>query len=336
VKIGKQTWRFQEPVYLISTGTTAGPLEKRGPLGETIDKTFDDLHCGEKNWEAAERRLMREAVDICLKNVNLSPEEVDYFLAGDLLNQTVTSNFIARETRIPYLGLFGACSTSMMGLALASLLVDGGYANHVLTAVSSHNATAERQFRYPTEYGGPRPQTATFTATGAGAALVGKARSPIVIREATIGRVIDWGIGDAYDMGSAMAPAAADTIERHLHDTGRNPGDYDMILTGDLSSVGSPILRQLLWERDLDISEIHQDSGLMLYSPNQPVFAGGSGTACSAIVTYGYIVRLLRTGKIGRVLIVATGALLNPTIIQQKESIPCVAHGIVLESTGGE
>ncbi|MGV3487446.1 MAG: stage V sporulation protein AD [Tuberibacillus sp.] len=335
MKIGKQTWRFQHDLYINSTGTTAGPLEAKGPLGNVFDKTYNALNCGEKNWEAAERKLMREAIDICLKNVNKKPEDVDFFMAGDLLNQTVTSNFIAKETKIPYLGMFGACSTSMQTLALAAQFVDSGYADTVLAAVSSHNATAERQFRYPTEYGGPKPKSATFTATGAGAALVSQTPSQIKIKEATIGRVIDWGIGDANDMGSAMAPAAADTIERHLLDTGRKPTDYDMIVTGDLSSVGSPIVRQLLWERGIDISEMHHDCGLMLYSPEQQVSAGGSGTACSAIVTYGYIVNQLKHGAIKRVLVCATGALLNPIIVQQKESIPCVAHGVVLESAGG-
>jgi len=336
MKLGRQSWRFTHDIYLASTGTTAGPLEKNGPLGTEIDKTYENLHCDEKNWEAAERALMREAVAICLKSVNKQPEDIDFFMAGDLLNQVVTSNIIAKEHQIPHLGMFGACSTSMQTLALAAQFVDGGFADSVLTAVSSHNATAERQFRYPTEYGGPRPKTATFTVTGAGASLINKEASPIRIAEATVGRVIDWGIKDVNDMGSAMAPAAADTITHHFEDTGREPSDYDMILTGDLSSVGSPILREIMWERGIDINGVHQDCGLMIYSPDQPVFAGGSGAACSAIVTYGHIVNQLKRGKLKRVLVVATGCLHNPIIIQQKESIPCIAHAVVLESAGGE
>ncbi|MFC4617863.1 stage V sporulation protein AD [Camelliibacillus cellulosilyticus] len=336
MKIGKQTWRYQSSIYLSSTGTCAGPLEKKGPLGNSFDKTYNELRCGEKNWEAAERLLMREAISICLKNIYKKPEDMDFFMAGDLLNQTVTSNVIAGELKIPFLGMFGACSTSMETLAIASQFVDSGYANYVLTAVSSHNATAERQFRYPTEYGGPKPKTATFTATGAGASIVSKDPSPIRIKEATIGRVMDWGINDANDMGSAMAPAAADTIACHLSDTGRQPSDYDMIVTGDLSSVGSPIVRQILWEKGYDVGGIHQDCGLMLYSPEQPVSAGGSGAACSALVTYGYIANQLKSGALKRVLVVATGSLHNPTLVQQKETIPCVAHGVVLESVGGE
>lgn len=332
MKIGKQTWQFDNEIYLTSTGTSGGPLEKEGPLGSTIDKTFDELYCGEKTWELAERKLMREAIDICLKNINKKPKDIDLFLAGDLLNQTVTSNYIAAENQIPYIGLFGACSTSMEGLALASHFVDSGAVNYVLTAVSSHNATAERQFRNPTEYGGPKQGTTQSTVTGSGAAIVSRDRSPIRITGATIGKVQDWGIADASDMGSAMAPAAADTIEQHLKDTGRKVTDYDLIVTGDLASVGSPIVRELMWERGYDISQVHQDCGLMIYSPDQPIFAGGSGCACSAVVTYSYLTQLLKKKEVKRIFVVATGALFNPTMIQQKETIPCVAHGVVLEA----
>ncbi|TCP31724.1 stage V sporulation protein AD [Scopulibacillus darangshiensis] len=336
MKIGKQTWRYQNKLYLTSTGTAAGPLEAKGPLGSSFDKTYDDLHCGEDNWELAERTIMREAISFCLQKANKQESDIDVFLAGDLLNQTVTSNFIAKENQIPFLGMFGACSTSMETLAVGAELVDSGFANYALCAVSSHNATAERQFRYPTEYGGPKPKTATYTVTGAGAALVSKDPSPVMVKEATIGKVVDWGIGDANDMGSAMAPAAADTIAAHFQETGRTPTDYDMIVTGDLSSVGSPIVKQLLWEKGFNIDNVHHDCGLMIYSPDQPVFAGGSGCACSAAVTFGYIASQLASGVINRVLVAATGALLNPTIIQQKETIPCVAHAVVLESAGGQ
>lgn len=334
MKVGKQTWKFNHPIYLSSTGTVAGPLEKEGPLGSTIDKTYDKLYCDEKSWELAERKLMNEAIDICLKNANKKPDDIDLFLAGDLLNQTVTSNYVAGKLAIPYLGLFGACSTSMEALGLASHFVDAGSADYVLTAVSSHNASAERQFRNPTEYGGPKQGTTTFTVTGAGASIVSREPSPIKITSVTFGRVQDWGITNPSDMGSAMAPAAADTIERHLKDTGQNVSDFDMIVTGDLSSVGSPIVRELMWERGYDISQVHQDCGLMIYSPDQPVFAGGSGCACSAVVTYSYLTQLLKQKKVNRIFVVATGALFNPTMIHQKESIPCIAHGVVLEAAG--
>jgi stage V sporulation protein AD len=333
--VGKQTWKFQSNIYLTATGTAVGPLEANGPLGKSFDKKFDELHCGQDNWELAERQLMQDAIDICLEKANKTYQDMQLFLAGDLLNQIVTANYVARKIQIPFLGMFGACSTSMETLALASSFVDGGFATQVLTAVSSHNATAERQFRYPTEYGGQKPDTATFTVTGGGAAIVSSEVSPIRITHATIGKVFDFGIKDPFDMGSAMAPAAADTIATHFNDTGYSPNEYDLIVTGDLSAVGSPILKDLLLEQNFDISSNHQDCGLMIYRPDQPVFAGGSGCACSAVVTYGHLINELKNGNLKKILVVATGALLSPTMVQQKESIPTIAHGVVLEAAGG-
>jgi stage V sporulation protein AD len=335
-RIGKQTWQFQEGVYISSTGTSVGPKEANGPMGSYVDKTYNDLHCGEDNWELAERRLLEDAVTSCLQKGAKTEDEVDFFLAGDLLNQNVTPNYIARQNQIPYLCMFGACSTSMETLAVGSVLVDGGYADQVLAAVSSHNATAERQFRYPTEYGGQKPDTATLTVTGAGAALVNRDVSPIKITGATIGKVVDWGAKDPFDLGAAMAPAAANTISSHFHDTGKKPNDYDMIVTGDLSSVGSPILKEMMSEDGYDLSSVHQDCGLMVYSPEQKMMAGGSGTACSAVVTYGYLIEEMKKGNLQCILVVATGALFNPFMVQQKESIPCIAHGVVLEASGGD
>lgn len=334
-RVKQQTWRFDHPIYLSATGTAVGPLEARGPLGGTFDKEYETLSCGEKNWSDAERTLMRRAVAYCLAKAGRNESDIDFFLAGDLMDQTVTSNFIARENRIPYLGMFGACSTSMETIAQAAQLVDSNYADRVLCAVSSHNATAERQFRYPTEYGGPLNLTQTFTVTGAGAALVSRESGNVRVTEATLGRVIDWGISDPNNMGAAMAPAAADTIWRHFQDTGRSPDDYDLIVTGDLSRVGSPILKELLLEKGLDITKQHQDCGLMVYSPEQPVNAGGSGCACSAVVTFGYLYRRLTEGSLKRVIVVATGALLNKSTTKEKDTIPCIAHGVVFESVKG-
>ncbi len=331
--LGRQTWKFGEKVFLNSTGTAVGPMESEGPLGAMFDVKYNELHCNEKNWELAERRLMEDSITSCLNKAKLSNEDINFFLAGDLLNQVVTANYVARANEIPFLGVFGACSTSMESLAVGAALVDGGYANRVVAAVSSHNATAERQFRYPTEYGGQKPDTATFTVTGAGAALVSREPSSIKITAATIGKVKDFGIKDPFDMGSAMAPAAADTIAAHLKETGNDPDYYDLIVTGDLSAVGSPIVKLLLSEQGVDISKNHRDCGLMMYRPDQEVFAGGSGCACSAVVTYGHLVKELQSGNLNRILVVATGALLNPTMMQQKESIPTIAHGVVLEST---
>ncbi|MCD7033297.1 stage V sporulation protein AD [Metabacillus sp. GX 13764] len=331
---GKQTWMFETPIYAHSAGTAAGPKEAEGPLGKLFDATHSDLHCGEANWELAERRLMQQAVDHCLKKGNTAKEEVDFFLAGDLLNQNVTANYTARHFQIPFLCLFGACSTSMETAAVGSVLVEAGFANKVIAAASSHNATVERQFRYPTEYGGQKPDTAQSTVTGAGAMLISKEPGPIKITAATIGKVWDLGLKDPFDMGSAMAPAAADTIRQHLVDTNRKPEDYDLIATGDLAGVGSPILKDLLKEEGVDISSNHNDCGLMIYRPDQKVFAGGSGCGCSAVVTYSHLFNEIKKGNLKRVLVVATGALLSPTMVQQKESIPAIAHGVVFEYAG--
>lgn len=334
-KKGSQSWIYDTPVYVKATGTVVGPLESKGPMASYFDKHYDDLHCGEKNWERAERKLMEEAIRICLEKGSITNNDVDLFLAGDLLNQTVTSNYVASKIGRPFLGLFGACSTSMEALMLSAQFVCSSGARHVLSAVSSHNATAERQFRYPTEYAGPKPGTAQFTVSGAGAILLSPEAAQIKVTEATMGKVVDWGITDANDMGSAMAPAAADTIRQHFTDFNRQPEDYDMIITGDLANVGSPIVRDLLWETGFNITPNHYDCGVMIYDPEQAVNAGGSGCACSAVVTYSHIIQLLNKGSVNKVLVVATGALLSPTMVQQKESIPCIAHGVVLERAGG-
>jgi stage V sporulation protein AD len=333
--LGRQTWKFTNSIYLNAAGTAAGPMESEGPLGSFFDKTYNNLHCGQKNWELAERQLMEDAINTCLQKAKLQPEDINFLLAGDLLNQIVSANYTARGNGIPFLGVFGACSTSMESLALGAALVDGGFENRVIAAVSSHNATAERQFRYPTEYGGQKPDTATFTVTGAGAALVSRETSGIKITSATIGKVIDLGIKDPFDMGSAMAPAAADTIAAHFKAMDVTADEYDLIATGDLSSVGAPIVQMLLKEQGIDISKNHRDCGNMIYRPDQEVFAGGSGCACSAVVSYGYILNEMRKGNLKKVFIVATGALLSPTMVQQKETIPTVAHGVVLERVEG-
>ncbi|GAE25489.1 stage V sporulation protein AD [Halalkalibacter wakoensis JCM 9140] len=327
---GKQTWHFDQPVYIQGTGTAVGPEELKGPLGSYFDVTYNNLYADQDNWELAERKLMQDAVETALKNAEKKSEEMDYFFAGDLLNQIVTSNYYARELDVPYFGLFSACATVMEGLALSSLFVDSGVANYTLTAVSSHNATAERQFRYPTEFAGQRPDSSTFTVTGAGAVVVGKKQSSIKVTDATIGKVKDYGIKQPFDMGSAMAPAAADTIVTHLRETGRDQSYYDVIVTGDLSRVGSGILRKLVQDRGITL-ERYEDCGIMIYHQEQPVFSGGSGAACPAVVTFGHLFKEMKRGNINRMLVVATGALLSPLMIQQKESIPSIAHAVAFE-----
>jgi stage V sporulation protein AD len=329
-KRGSQSWFFENSIYLNEAATVVGPMEAEGPLGNTFDITYDELHCHEDNWEKAERRILQQSIDTCIQKANLQKDQIDLLLSGDLLNQNVSSNYVAKAFSIPFLCMFGACSTSMETLAVASALVDAGFANRAVAATSSHNATAERQFRYPTEYGGQKPDTATTTITGAGAALVSKQKSNIKIESATIGKVMDYKMTNPFDLGSAMAPAAYDTIKNHLGDLGRSPNDYDLILTGDLSGVGSPIVKDMLREDGINIDDVHNDCGLMIYNSDQPVFAGGSGCACSAVVTYGHILSELRKGNLQKVLMVATGALMSPTMVQQKETIPTIAHSVVL------
>lgn len=330
-RLGKQSWQFQNDIFVYSTGTAVGPMEMAGPLGSSFDIKYDHLHCGEKNWELAERKLMEDSIDACLGKVNLRAEDIDLFLAGDLLNQNITSNYVARGNQIPFLCMFSACATSMETLAVACSLIDGGFADNVLASVSSHNATAERQFRFPTEFAVQKPDTAQCTVTGAGAILVGKEKGPVKITAATIGRVVDFEIANPLDMGSAMAPAAADTIITHFRDLKRTPDDYDLIVTGDLSGIGATILRKMLSDEGYNVGAKYNDCGLMIYHKTREVFAGGSGCACSAVVTYGHLIKEIIAGSLKKVLVVATGALLSPIMVQQRETIPTIAHGVVFE-----
>ncbi|GAX91854.1 stage V sporulation protein AD [Effusibacillus lacus] len=335
-KVGKQTWSFKNSPRILGSSAVGGPKEGEGPLRDDFDVLHDDPYVGQKNWEKAEEQLLKESIQMAVKKAGLQSDQIDMVIAGDLINQISISNFSARSLGIPFYGIFGACSTSMQGLALAAQLVDSGYAYYAVAATSSHNATAERQFRYPTEYGGQKPPTAHCTVTGAGAALVGKGTEGPMITFATIGKVIDMGIKSPWEMGSAMAPAAADTILAHFRDTGRTPDDYDLIITGDLARVGNPIARDLLEKEGCSVSEKFTDCGILIYNPDQPdVFSGGSGCACCAAVTYGHLMKRIRKGDLKRVLVVATGALLSPLTVQQGETIPCIAHAVSIEA-GGE
>ncbi|ERJ12818.1 Stage V sporulation protein AD [Haloplasma contractile SSD-17B] len=288
-KAGKQSIQLNHDIYLQSAYSVVGPLESEGPLKNYFDKTYKDNYCGEDNWEKAEQRLLQDALENTIRKGNIKKEQIDLVLAGDLINQTVISNYVMRDFEIPFMGMYGACSTSMETLLTAALLVDGGNFNHIIAATSSHNSTAERQFRYPTEYVGQKPHTLTYTVTGSGAALVSKEKSKIKIDSVTIGKVIDAKQSDPNDMGTAMAPAASDTIIQHLKDLNRTPDYYDLIVTGDLSKQGQPILLDIMNDKGYSIDKVHNDCGLMIYSDDQPTFSGGSGCACCAVVTYGYI-----------------------------------------------
>ncbi|GAB1531071.1 MULTISPECIES: stage V sporulation protein AD [Brevibacillus] len=330
-RVNRQTWHFDQNVRLQSSAVAVGPKEGEGPLAHLFDKIHDDMYAGQQTWEDAERQMMEDAVNTLLQKAGITGKDVDLILAGDLLNQNITTNFTAEKLAMPLLGMYGACSTSMLTLANAAALVNAGYANKVIAACSSHNATAERQYRYPTEYGGQKPPSAQWTVTGAGAGLVGIGGNGPRITYATMGKVVDMGIKDPFDMGTAMAPAAASTIQTHFEDTGRSPQSYDLIVTGDLAAVGYPILKELMLTEGYDMDQVYNDCGLMIYSPDQDVFSGGSGCASSAVVTYSYIIDQLNRGLLKNVLVCATGALLSPVSTQQGNSIPCIAHAVALE-----
>lgn len=340
-QLGSQTWEFTNRPVILGTSAVVGPEEGEGPLASSFDFVYDSLEMGEKTWEKAERALFEKAAKLALMNANLEQEKLEFFVGGDLMNQIISSSFAARKLGVPYLGVFGACSTSMESLAIASMIVDSGGGKYALVSTSSHNCTVEKQFRYPTEYGSQKPPTAQYTVTGSGCAVVGvndgTVQGPHVVY-ATLGRIMDLGLKDPFNMGTAMAPAAADTITAHFRDTGLSPGHYDLIVTGDLASVGLPIAKDLLAKEGIPMEQtVFNDCGLMMYDLDKQkyVIAGGSGAGCSATVTYGHIIGRMKKGELKRVLIVATGALLSPLSYQQGESIPCVAHAVALE-IGGE
>ncbi|SFB34238.1 stage V sporulation protein AD [Cohnella sp. OV330] len=331
---GRRTWIFDKPPVIVGTGTVVGPDEGEGPLASDFDLVHPDMTIQQPSWEKAERLMLEQASDIALSKAALSKDKINFYVGGDLINQIISSTFAARTLGAPYLGVFGACSTSMESLALAALLVSTGAARYAMAGTSSHNCTAEKQFRYPTEYGSQKPPTAQYTVTGAGAAVVAAEGDGPRITSATIGRIMDLGLKDPFDMGSAMAPAAVDTIQAHLQETGRDPGYYDMIVTGDLASVGHPIAADLLKRHGVPIAETQfNDCGLLVYDiAKQTVQAGGSGCACSATVAYGHLLKRISKGELKRLLVVATGALLSPLSFQQGESIPCIAHAVSIES----
>jgi stage V sporulation protein AD len=334
-RAGKQTIRFARPPVILSAASVVGPKEGQGPLAADFDVVKPDTLLGEQSWEHAESHLLIEAAQTAIKKCGLTYLDLDLMLAGDLLNQITASSFAAREIDAPFLGLYGACSTMTESLALAAAFVDGGYAGRVLACASSHHDSAERQYRYPTEFGAQRVPTAQWTVTGAGAAIVAPEGAGPVITHATIGRVVDLGIKDSNDMGSAMAPAAAQTILQHFEDTGFGAERYDLVATGDLAEVGQSIAALLLKEGGLDLSGRYTDCGLLIYDREaQDVQAGGSGCGCSAVVFCGHFVRRMLAGELGRILLVATGALLSPTTYQQGDSIPCIAHAVAIEGPG--
>jgi stage V sporulation protein AD len=326
------TIRFNN-VYVNGSSTVSGPYEAKGPLSKYFDKSYDDLYMGAKTWEQAETKILGDSVDILLSKVKQLKEDIHLFISGDLLNQIVASNYTASYLKIPYLGIYGACSSSAEGIIIGSSLLSNNQISNCICSVSSHNNGAEKQFRNPTEYGAPKPKRTTFTCTGAGSVYLSNKKSKIKVESGTIGKVVDPGIKDVYNMGAIMAPAAADTIYQHLTSLKREPMYYDLILTGDLGIYGKKILIDYMkTEYGFDISHNYDDCGVMLYDlDNQPVFAGASGPASSALVTYSYIFNKMKKGEITKVLLVATGALMSQTLVNQRLTIPAIAHAVSLE-----
>ncbi len=338
LRIGKQTIRFLSKPSVIASASVVGPKEGRGPLADKFDVVLKDAINNADSYETAEHTMLLQACEYCIKKADMKKEQIDLMLGGDLLNQILSTTLTARELQRPFLGLYGACSTMAESLALGSLIVDGGYADHVLCCASSHYCTAERQFRYPLEYGNQRTPAAQWTVTGAGAFLLGrKDASSVCVSAATIGRIVDYQIKDANNMGAAMAPAAADTLATHFLDTGRTPADYDYIFSGDLGKVGSDLLKNLMKQKGFAFSDNdrYTDCGLMIFDPSDDIHAGASGCGCSSVVLSAYILDKIRSGEWKRVLFMATGALMSTTSSQQGESIPGIAHAIVLEHQGG-
>lgn len=333
-KLGKQTWNFHSnPVYVASTGTVAGQLEGQGPLGGAFDVCLESDRIDGDTWEHSEQTMFAQAAQIALKKTNFTAEQVDAMIGADLNAQLSSFYLGLRGFSIPALGIYSACASICEGLAIGSLLIHSGHAERALVGTSSHTSTAERQFRYPTEYGAQKPATAQRTVTGAGASILTNTASAIEITHATIGKVNDYGITSPWEMGAAMAPAAADTLTAHLRDTGRAWSDYDCIATGDLGRIGHAILKDLLAERhQADNPSNLTDCGMLIYDEKQSeVFSGGSGGACCTIVTFSHLFDRLLKGTYKRILVSATGALLSSMTAQQHDSIPCVSHAIVFE-----
>lgn len=325
------TFRYNN-VYINDTALVAGPYEKNGPLGSFFDKSYNDLYFGNNTWEGAESKLIEESINILLSKLNKTKFDIDMHLSGDLLNQLTSSNYAASRLGIPYMGVYNACATSVEGLILASNMVEAKQIKNCIVSVSSHNNAAEKQFRYPVEYGGPKPKTTTFTTTGGASCYLSYDKKGIKVESATVGTVVDMGITDVYHMGAVMAPAAAKTLYDHLINTKREIDYYDLILTGDLGIYGKKIFKEYLKdEYNIEIKN-YNDTGVMIYDvETQPVYAGGSGPACAPLVTYGYIFNKMKKGKINKVLLIATGALHSSTMVNEKYSIPAIAHAISLE-----
>lgn len=339
-KIGKYSIEFDNKPLISASASVVGQKEGEGPLGEYFDRVIDDPMAGQNTWEEAESEMQRQLVDELLIKSGLQAKEIRYFFAGDLLGQLIATSFGISGFEVPVFGLYGACSTMGEALSLAAMTVSAGYADNVIAMTSSHFGSAEKQFRFPLDYGNQRPLCATWTVTGAGGVILSASgESDICVSGITTGKIVDYGIQDSFNMGAAMAPAACDVIYNHLMDFERRPEDYDAIYTGDLGSVGQTILIDLMDKRGFDISKVHHDCGVEIYDAGtQDTHAGGSGCGCSAATLSAQILRRIREDKYSRVLFVPTGALLSTISFNEGKTVPGIAHAVVIEriDRGGE
>ncbi|HWT26684.1 MAG TPA: stage V sporulation protein AD [Mobilitalea sp.] len=339
--VGKQSIIFKDPPCIIAGSSIAGKKEGEGPLGSMFDLIQQDPMLGKNNWEEAESELMKEAVEKVLQKAALKSQDIRYLIGGDLLGQLIATSFGIAEYEIPMLGIYGACSTMGEAMSIGAMLVDGGFADKVLAITSSHFAGAEKQFRFPLDYGNQRPYSATWTVTGSGAVIItdrnnakqNNGEKMVVIKGMTTGKIINFGIKDPMNMGAAMAPAAYETIRQNFEDLNIKPEYYDKIITGDLGYVGKNILIDMLKEKGYDISPNHMDCGVEIFDKDeQDTHSGGSGCGCSAITFTGYVLKQLREGHWNRVLFIPTGALLSQTSYNEGNTIPSIAHAVMVEA----
>lgn len=338
--VGRSSIIYDTKVYIVESGSVVGQLESKGPLGELFDKKSLDSNdmFGEDSWEKAESALQKQAIEVTLEKAKVKAEEIRYLFAGDLLGQNIASSFGVMDFQIPLFGLYGACSTCGESLSLGSMSVAAGFADRVMCLTSSHYASAQKEFRYPLDYGGQRPLYASWTVTGSAAFILQNSKtenqnSLPVITGITTGKIVDYGIKDSFNMGCAMAPAAADTILTNFKDMNRTAKDYDAIITGDLGTVGKEALLTLLNEQGVDLGNKYYDCGILMYDQsNQDVHAGGSGCGCSATVLSAYLLKKIKCGEWRRILFLPTGALLNKTTFNEGQNIPGICHGVVIEA----
>lgn len=332
-RLGTQTVKLENPPSIEGYYSIVGPKEGEGPLSKYFDQILEDDLWGQESWEKAEAKMQEECIKSAVNNANLSVSDINYLIAGDLLNQIIATGYSARQLGIPYFGLYGACSTMTKSLSLGAMLIDGGFADKIVCATSSHFSTAERQFRFPLEYGNQRKTTAQWTVTGAGATVLSSTGAGPYIKCITTGKIVDSGIKDANNMGAAMAPAAMDTLLYHFKDTGYKPSDYDLIITGDLGHLGKEIVIDMMKKQGYNLKDVFADAGAEIFDKEkQDTHSGGSGCACMGSVFNSYILKEMKKGKLNKVLIMATGALHSTTSIQQGESIPCIAHAVAIHN----